>query len=309
MKITRETKIGLVALFSIALAIWGINFLKGINVFSPTDKYYAEYSNVKGLIESASVFLNGYKVGNVSRIEFDKDNLSRIIVEISLEQRVAIPLGSSLVIRSSSLISGIRDLDIELGDLAGFHQPGDTLAAAIQVELSDYIDPVRKQVTEAIATIDTLMLSLTDLLEEDTRKDLQAVIANLRTATAGIGESLQPEGSLSRSFRNFDSITANLNRNNDDITRLFRNLAEISDSLNEGDLGMLANRAGQSFTELNILLASLNQGKGTAGQLIANDSLYNGLNRAVASLDSLLVDLKEHPKRYVQVSVFGRKEK
>ncbi len=135
MKISREFKIGLVALIAVVLAMWGINFLKGINVLKPTDKYYAVYGNVKGLIESAVVYLNGYKVGNVSRIEFDEKNLKRVVVEISLEKKIKLPRNTSIVIRSGSLISGSKDIDLLLGEGPGYYESGDTLPSGIQVEL------------------------------------------------------------------------------------------------------------------------------------------------------------------------------
>jgi phospholipid/cholesterol/gamma-HCH transport system substrate-binding protein len=309
MKISREFKIGLVALIAVVLAIWGINFLKGINILTPTEKYYAVYGNVKGLIESAVVNLNGYKVGNVSKIQFEENNLGKIVVEISLGKKIKLPRNTKIVLRSGSLISGSKDVDLMLGDGPGYYEPGDTLPSSVQVELSDYIDPIRAQVESLVRSVDTVMVSLSKLMDKDTRKNLQGTIANLNSATQSLRLSLQPNGSLSSSFSNLSSVTDNLKKSNEDISKVLHNFAAVSDSLNQSDLKKLISHANETFAKTSELFGKINEGEGTAGKLVVNDSLYNNLNSAVASLDSLLIDLKDHPGRYVRVSVFGKKEK
>ena len=309
MKISREFKIGLVALVAIILAIWGINFLKGINILTPTEKYYAVYGNVKGLIESAVVNLNGYKVGNVSKIQFEENNLGKIVVEISLGKKIKLPRNTKIVLRSGSLISGSKDVDLVLGDGPGYYEPGDTLPSSVQVELADYIDPIRSQVESLINSVDTVMVALSKLMDNNTRKNLQGTIANLNNATQSLRLSLQPNGSLSASFSNLASVTENLKKNNEEISTVLHNFAAVSDSLKQSDLKKLITHADETFAKTSELFGKINEGQGTAGKLVVNDSLYNNLNSAVASLDSLLIDLKDHPGRYVRVSVFGKKEK
>lgn len=309
MKITREFKIGFVAILAVALAIWGINYLKGINIFKSTDHYYAVYGNVKGLVENATVYLNGYKVGQVANIEFDKDNLERIVVEISLEQKLELKKNTSLVLRSGSLISGTKDIDILPGNGQGYYEPGDTLPSAIQVEITDYIEPIKAKIESVVTAIDTLMLAMNDLLDNNTRRNLQGTIANLQGATASLKSSLQPSGSLSNSLGNLDSLTENLKKSNEEISKILKNFAAVSDTLKQADLKALINNASETFARTSELFTSINKGEGTAGQLIVNDSVYHNLNSALASLDSLLIDLREHPKRYVHLSVFGKKDK
>lgn len=308
MKITREFKIGFVALLAISLAIWGINYLKGINVFKSTDHYFAVYGNVKGLIENAVVYLNGYKVGNVSKIEFDENDVNKIVVEISLEQKVKLAKNTTLILRSASLISGTKDLDLVLGAGPGYYASGDTLQTAVQVELADYIDPIRAKVESLVTSIDTLMVSLNDLMDNETRNNLQGTIANLNEATASLKRSLQPNGSLNQSLDNLAEVTGNLKKSKEDISKLLQNFAAVSDSLKQSNLKALIAHADETFAQTAELFTMINNGEGTAGQLVMNDSLYNNLNNALASLDSLLIDLREHPKRYVHLSVFGKKD-
>jgi phospholipid/cholesterol/gamma-HCH transport system substrate-binding protein len=307
MKISREFKIGFVALIAIALAIWGINFLKGINIFKSTDHYYGVYGSVKGLVENAVVYLNGYKVGNVTKIEFDEENLKEIVVEISLEKKVKLAKNTTMVIRSGSLISGTKDIDLVLGSGPGFCTSGDTLLSAMQVELTDYLEPVKNQIVTLVSTVDTLAVTLNRLLDDNTGQNLKATIANLQQATASLKLSLQPSGSLNQSFNNLSGITGNLKNSNEDISKMLKNLAVVSDSLKSADLKALVMHADATFAKTSELFAGINNGEGTAGKLIVNDSLYNNLNRAVESLDSLLTDLREHPGRYVHLSVFGKK--
>jgi len=261
------------------------------------------------LIENAVVYVNGYKVGNVSGIDFDKKHIDRVIVEISLTQKIRLPENSTLVLRSASLISGTKDLDIVMGDGPGFCEPGDTLRSLIQAELSDYIDPLRKQMESLINSVDTVMLAINELMDQETRENLQKTIGNLNAATASLRQSLQTGGSLSQSLGNLSSVTENIKKNNEEISAILKNFAAVSDTLKQADLKELIKQADETFSRTALLFDKIIKGEGTAGQLVTNDSLYNNLNNALASLDSLLIDLREHPKRYVHLSVFGKKDK
>jgi phospholipid/cholesterol/gamma-HCH transport system substrate-binding protein len=309
MKITREFKIGFVAVVAVALAIWGINYLKGKNIFTSTDQYYVEYSNVKGLVENAAVYLNGYKVGNVDKIEFDSENTTHIVVRISLEEKIRFRKNTVLLLKSGSIISGTKDIDIIPGDGDGYYAPGDTLPSSLQIELTDLIDPIRIKIESLISTVDTVMLALSDIMNEQTRNNLRGTISNLNSATASLKMSLQPSGSLSQSLDNFEQITENLKKNNENISSLLKNFSDISDTLKQAELKALITNASETFAKTTELFTKINNGEGTAGQIMANDSVYNNLNHALSSLDSLLIDLREHPKRYVHLSVFGKKEK
>lgn len=309
MRLSREFKIGFVALLAIAVAIWGINYLKGISVFKTTDKYYAVYGNVKGLSENAVVYVNGYKVGSISKIFFDKDNVNRIVVEMSLEEKLKLPKNSSLLIKSGSLISGTKDMEILFGEGPGYYEPGDTLPSSVQVELTDFIDPLRTKIESLLSSVDSVMLALNDIMDDETRNNLQGTIANLNSATSSLKLSLQPSGALSQSLNNLGSITDNLKKSNEDVSKILENFAAVSDTLKQSNLKALIGHASETFAKTTEIFTSINNGEGTAGQLIMNDSAYVNLNNALSSLDSLLIDLREHPKRYVHLSVFGKKDK
>ena len=301
-KITREVKIGFVALITIGMLIWGWNFLKGINIFKSTDTYYAVYSDIQGLIESGVVILNGYKVGNVGSIRFDKDNVDRIVVEINLEEKIKLPINTVVLINSSSLVSGIKDLKLVLGEGPGYHAPGDTLIAAIEQDFTQIIGLIKDKANVVLSQLDSTLAGVNDVLNVSTRQHLKSTIADL-------SKSLGTGGSLDRSLENLASVTGNLKNNNENLTQTLQNFSSVSDSLKKADIKAVVGKADQTFEKLDIAMTRIMNGEGTAGKLIADDSVYNNLNSALFSLDSLLIDLKEHPKRYVHFSVFGKKDK
>lgn len=305
MKFSREFKIGLVSLIALALLIWGINYLKGINIFKKTATYYVVYSDISGLIESAMVYLNGYKVGNVTSIDMDEDNTDRIIIELAMDKRIKLAGNTRAVIRSSSLISGVKDIYLEVGSGPGIYQDGDTLLSEVEAGLFDFIDPVVAKIEMLVTSVDSILM----VMDAGTRADLQGAIANIHDIMASLKQSLQPEGTLSKSFDNLESITSNLEKSNEEISNILNNLSSVSDSLKQSDLKALVEHVDQTFTHTTELLEDIKNGAGTVGQLVVNDSIYRNLNHSLASLDSLLIDLKEHPGRYVQVSVFGKKDR
>ncbi|MBN1157974.1 MAG: MCE family protein [Bacteroidales bacterium] len=305
MKLSREFKIGITAVIALALLIWGINYLKGINVFKKTATYYVVYNDISGLIESAVVFLNGYKVGNVAGIDLELDNPDRIVVEMALDKRIKLARPARAVIRSSSLISGVKDIYLEIGDGPGTHAEGDTLQPEIEVEIFDFIDPVVAKIESLVTSVDSVLM----VMDAGTRANLQDAVEDISDVMASLKQSLQPEGSLSKSFANFESVSENLKQSNENITDVLNNLASVSDSLKRADIKALIAHLDQTLMQTGALFKGIREGEGTAGQLVVNDSLYRNLNRSLASLDSLLIDLKEHPGRYVHLSVFGRKDR
>jgi len=174
---------------------------------------------------------------------------------------VKLTKNTTLVIRSASLISGTKDLDLILGEGPELHQSGDTLLSAVQVEISDYIDPIRQQVQSLVTSVDTLMVALGDLMDEETRNNLQGTIANLNGAASSLKQSLQPEGALSQSMGNLASVTGNLKKSNEEIATVLQNFAAVSDSLKQADLKALINNAESTFAHTSEILEKINAGE------------------------------------------------
>lgn len=309
MKLSRELKIGVVAIITLAFLIWGVNFLKGIDIFKSSDTYYSKYDNIDGLIESGIVFLRGFKVGNVSEIKFDTHGSGKIIVKYSIKERIKIPENSVFLIYSSSMVSGIKDIKLVLGDDSKYYQSGDTVPGDLDRGLEAIIDPVREQTMLTISKIDTIIGSLAQILNDKKVAELQNTIGHIDNVSASLDRSLSEGGALDNSFENLEAITENLKQSNDELKKIISNFRNVSDSISDSQIKSAIANANASLQSTSHMLAKVEAGEGTLGKLVHNDSLYMNLKNVTESLDLLLNDLREHPKRYVHFSLFGKKEK
>jgi phospholipid/cholesterol/gamma-HCH transport system substrate-binding protein len=309
MKLSRELKIGIVAIITIALLIWGVNFLKGIDIFKSSDTYYSMYDNIDGLIESGIVYLRGFKIGNVSEIKFDSKGSGKIVVRYSIKERVKIPKNSVFQIYNSSLVSGIKDIKLVLGDGSKYYQSGDTVPGKIDKGLEAFIDPIRDLTMKTISKIDTIMGSLAQILNEEKITEIQKTIGHIDKVSESLDRNLAEGGALENSFDNLASVTENLKQSNDKLKEIISNFKDVSDSISNSQLKSAIANANATLQNTSQILAKVETGEGTLGMLVNNDSLYVNLKNVSESLDLLLNDMRKHPKRYVHFSLFGKKEK
>lgn len=309
MKISTEAKIGIFVLVSLALLIWGVNFLKGKNVFKPTDKYYSVYDNVDGLIESGIIYLKGFKIGTVSEVKFDAVENRYIIVEYTLEQRVKIPKNSLFEIYSSSLVSGIKDVRLVLSNEKEYYEPGDTIPGRLDNGFMGMIDPVKQQVSSTVGKLDSILASLNNLLDDETVNGLKNTLADFNNISSSLDKGLSDGGNIDNTLNNLSAFSEILKENSDELSRILSNFQQFSDSLAASPIQSTIENANASLANASEILRKIDEGEGTAGKFINNDSLYISLQSVSKNLDLLLIDLKEHPKRYIHFSVFGKKEK
>lgn len=309
MKLSRELKIGIVAIITIAFMIWGLNFLKGINIFKSTDEYYSTYQDIGGLIESGIVYLRGFKVGNVGEIKYDAKGSGKIIVKYELKERVKIPVNSVFQIYSSSLVSGIKDVRLNLAEGSKYYKPGDTVPGELDRGLEAMIDPIKEQTMLAISKIDTVVGSLARILDEQRISEIKQTVGHVKNITTSLDRNLSDGGPLDSSFENLESITENLKQSNQELRNIISNISSVSDSISESQLKSAINKAGSTLESTSKILTKVESGEGTLGMLVNNDTLYTNLKDVTESLDLLLKDLREHPKRYVHFSLFGKKDK
>lgn len=309
MKLSREIKIGIVAIITMAFLIWGVNFLKGINIFKSSDTYYSMYDNIDGLIESGIVYLRGFKIGNVSEIKFDSRGSGQIVVKYSIKERVKIPENSVFLIYSSSMLSGIKDIKLILGDGSKYFQSGDTVPGDLDRGLETIIDPIREQTMVTISKIDTIIGSLAQILNGEKVAEIQKTIGHIDNVSESLDRNLSEGGALDKSFSNLASITENLKQSNEELKEIISNFRDVSDSISNSQLKSAIENANATLQSTSQMLARVEAGEGTLGKLVNNDSLYLNLKNVTESLDLLLNDLREHPKRYVHFSLFGKKEK
>lgn len=311
MKIQKELKIGVYLVVIVALLYWGINFLSGKNIFSSDRHFHAVFENVQGLQQTSNVLIRGLKVGMIEKIVFDEEK-NNFIVTLRVDAKYNIPLGTKAVIYSTDLL-GSKAVKLELGKENNMHEDGATLASGIEGDLTNVLaglDPIKEKMSTALDQINTTLAALNSVLNEETTQNLNkgienfsSITANLNSISSAIDELLKEEkGSIAGLINNVESFTANLNNNNKNINEVIGNLVEVSDGLAKANFGELANN-------INDIVSKLRDGEGSLGKIITNDTLYTNLVNATNSLNTLLEDLKANPGRYVQISVFGRKNK
>ncbi len=307
----KEIKIGFIATVTILAFILGFNFLKGQSVFSTSNDFYAIYSELAGLSRGNPVVLNGFKVGQVNDIEFKEGTYDELIVSFSVISDISLPANTIAVIISSDLL-GTKAIELKPGNASASVEDGDTIQSALQPdlleELSDELVPLRNRVVYSLMSLDSILKNATVLLNDEAVKDLHATFNQLNTSTEVISRLLvSQERHLTRTFENLDNISSALEQNTIAMENILTNLEQVSDSIANSSLKETIANAAATLNQAEILLTQINSGKGTMGQLIYNDTLYNNLEVLSASLDSLVTDLKKNPSRYVQVSVFGGK--
>ena len=309
MKITREVKTGIVAISVIALFIWGFNYLKGLNLFDgPLKTYKTEYNNVRGLNKASVVTINGVEVGKVINIMFNKapEKRGQLIVEFSVETDFEFSKKSIAKIYSASLMGG-KSLAIIPSYEGEMAKPGDFLKGEIESDIfssvTEKLNPLQAKVESVIVSADSLMAGLTDILDVKSRTDLKssikylnATILNFKNISESVDKLVKSnEEKLGNTLTNAELMTANL--------------AKLSDTLVNANLGLTVKNLEVTITSLNKILESVEEGKGTLGKLLNDEDMYNNLTNASKELEELLKEMKLHPKRFVHFSLFGKKDK
>ena len=303
MKHTREIKIGILAAVCIFLLFFGLNFLKGVNIFSPTNSYHGTFVNLHNLEEQAAVYIRGHKVGQVDNIHYDFTRDSAFTVDISINRDIVLPQGTQMALVSDGLLSGMAielqlpeqstitndQLPIAKGSfIPTIYVPG--LMESVQGELIAHVDA-------AIQSVDSLVASLQLQVQGDHLKNTLSNVDRVTSDLTGVSADLK---------RVVNTQVPMIVNNAD---KAFANLNEITSDLQKADIAATVARVDTAVDGINTFIADVRSQEGTLGQLIYNKSLYDHIDATVVSADSLLVDLKAHPKRYVQVSVFGKKDK
>ncbi len=309
MKLSNEVKVGIAVVITIAGLVWGLNYLKGTDLFATTNKYFVVYNNVNGIVKSNPVVMNGYKIGKVDKIVYTDDKSGRLVVTLKIDDNIFVPKSSNAVIVSSDLL-GSKAIELEFGNDRMPAENGDTLVGNVESGLTEQIKPLKNKAEGLVTSLDSLSFALSQLLNDNSRNSLNKTFANLEKISSGLDQLINADNSRLRSFiANADGVAGNLNKNSNNINSILSNVNSLSDSLSRLQLNATIERLNKTVSELSDVLAKIESGQGSLGKLVNNDSLYVNLNNASANLDKLLIDLKANPGRYVHVSVFGRKDK
>lgn len=313
MKIRNEVKVGILVTAALAALLWGLNYLKGKDVFTSRNKYFAVYNSVDGLVASNPVLMNGFRIGIVNSIDFMPDNSGRLLVELLVDREVFVSKNSVARIYNSDLI-GTKALRIDLGNDPQKLANNDTLPAELEQGLAEKVGmelgPLREKTEDLIVSIDSMVNVLKKVFDPATRNNLQSGIGHMNNTLAAFDNMVNSDqGKLKIMIDNMASISTNLRNNNEQISRILQNLHTITDTLAGEQFASAIRNANEVMKESNEVMAKINRGEGSLGLLVNDERLYNHLDSTAASLDKLLIDLQNNPKRYVHFSVFGKKQK
>ncbi len=314
MKINNETKVGLLTIVALVLLVLGFNFLKGSDIFDRNTKIYAIFDKVGSLTQSNEVKINGLTIGTVYSLEEVDKNVSGIKVTISLTRDVNIPANSVAYITAPLGGLGSATIVVEKGNAAQYLKDGDRLNTRVDEGLfgglSAEVAPTLSKVRNSLDSLTVVFGNINRLFDTDAKNNLQLTIANLRMLTGSLNTMLDPQSSdLAKTLRNVNQLTANFNKNNDTINAIVSNTKQFTGQLSRLNLQQTMDTLQSAVTEFKTAVAKLSSNEGTLGALINDRTLYNKLNDAVLSAEILMDDLRTHPKRYVNLSVFGRKDK
>jgi len=306
MKITREIKVAVLVILSIVLFCWGFYFLKGRNLLDNSNKLYAVYDNVAGLVVSAPVTINGLNIGKVNSIEMLPDGKMNVELVITNEQ-INISKSSIAEIMDSGLIGGREIAIINNFSDKNYVESGDTLKTSnklgLTAQLANEIGPVKDKVEVLLENANKLIENLNATLDATTQQKLKSAISSLEVTMTQFSEASKSlkgiladnKSKLDTTLSNFENASGNLNN--------------ITSTLDKADLGATVKKLEATLANVNGIMSNLEQGKGTMGKLLSDDAMYNNLTKTSKELELLLQDLRLNPTRYVNVSVFGKKNK
>ena len=296
---TKEVKIAIVAIVGAVILFFGMNFLKGLNLFSSTDDYFIEFKDISGLSSSSPIYADGYQVGTVKDVIYDYSGERPTRVLVALDKGMRIPAGSSAEIESD-MMGNVKVNLLLASNPRERVMPGGTIVGDVNggalAKAAEMIPAVEKMLPKLDSILTSVNLLLADPAIAQSLHNVQAVTANLTTSSEELNTLMRQLN------RNVPAMLAKANGVLDNTNRLTGNLASL-------DLATTKQQVDQTISNVQQLTAKLNSNDGTLGLLMNDASMYNNLNATMRSADSLLIDLRQHPKRYVHFSLFGKKDK
>lgn len=299
MKYAREIKVGVLAVVCIFLLFFGFNFLKGVNIFSPTNAFHGEYANIHGLEEQAPVYIRGFKVGHVDHIRYDFSKDTAFVVDVSINRDIRLPYGTRMALVADGLLGGIAiEMQLPEETIGELLTSGDMLPTIYVPGLVDNLqNELLVSLGKTVNGIDSLVAQLNGQLDNDY---LKHTLANVDSMSSDLIV-------ISRDFKGMmqTKIPVVVDNANGAITEI----REIAEEVNGAKLAETVARLDTTIDNINLVVTDFRSDNGTIGLLLHDKSLYRNLDATVVSADSLLSDLKANPKRYVHFSLFGRKDK
>lgn len=312
---TKEARIGLLVAISVLVFFAGFYFLKGSNIFSSSYTYHAYYDDVQGLQPSAPVQIHGLKVGKVADILLNKQQLDgKVEVVLEISKKTRLPKGTIAKLTSLDLL-GTKGIALDLGNSSELMDDDGQLPTTVEGGLMDNLSvevtPLLQDVRKMVNNIDSVLNSVNEIFSPQARADLQNTISALHTTMEsfkGLAGKLDGQSdAIARVVQNADKITGNLAKNNDNIDKTLTNLKNTTDKLAQAPIQEAVKKVDDVAANLNDIVGKINRNEGSMGLLINDKALYENLTKTVTELGNLSADLKAHPTRYINLTIFGRK--
>jgi phospholipid/cholesterol/gamma-HCH transport system substrate-binding protein len=312
MKISNETKVGVLTIAALTFLILGFNFLKGNNVFSKNKRLYAVFSDIGPLDKSNAVKIRGLQVGSVYDINATNKNLDGIVITINWTRDINIPVNSSASIVAPFV--GSPYINIEMGDSRQFLKNRDTVITRIKSgvlgDLTSQVNPTLSKARTAIDSLTMVLASVNRLFDPSTKNNIQGIINNLLASSANLQKLLNSEtGLLAKTIGNLNEVSGNLKTNNDTINSILHNVNTTTRQFAALNFKQTMDSVQATVNQLSQILYKINHNNGTLGLLMNDRQLYDNLRNTALGLEILVDDIKVHPKRYVNISVFTKKDK
>jgi phospholipid/cholesterol/gamma-HCH transport system substrate-binding protein len=325
MKVSKEFKVGLLVVLGLLLLFLGVNFLKGASLFGEDRVFYTQFTNSQGLQVANEVQLNGLKIGQVKSVGLHPLDPNTILVSYTIDNKeLQIPEGSTIELISSDIL-GTKALQLNLPELEkrglGFYDRGDTLIGFIQPSLEDQINeqilPLKMKTEQLISSVESIIVSVNAFWDTSAAYTIDESLYEVRDAIrtfADLADNLsllitKETDMVDKILKDVSNVTNNLASKSVQISHTIDNISAISDTLKDANLRMVIDETKTTLTELNGVLAKVNNGEGSLGLLLHSDSLHNELVETNQSIQNLLDDMEANPEKYVHFSLFGRKAK
>jgi phospholipid/cholesterol/gamma-HCH transport system substrate-binding protein len=309
VKISKEIKVALLGITSLVILYFGFNFLKGIDMFQKTNNYYALYHKVDMLKVSNPVYINGVSVGRVGAIKYLQKKSNSVLVEINIDSEIRLGVGTVAELINADIM-GSKAIELMLNDSTGhYYEDGDTLATGFDEGLTGMLKEKAGSLTDNISVA---ISNLTKILQAIAANDdtLAQTLANMEGITRNLNTNLpEIQNRLIVLLENFNKNSTELSQLMAEVRPVLQNTTQLTDSLKSLELAKTLTKLQTLLDNMNANMVALKEGQGTMGKLMTDDSLYMHLSHTARDLDLLLIDLQENPGRYVQFSVFGKKDK
>ena len=297
---TREVKVGIMAIVAIFVLYFGLNFLKGISIFTPVSYYYGSYENLGGLVPSTPVYVKGYKVGQVEKISYDFSKKESFVIKISVSKDIKLPKGTKMELYDDGIMGGkaVQLVYSPITSSQAMHEPGDTIESKVGLGLMAQLSGDLIPKIESISLqADSLIRSVRVLVEN---KDLTKSLSSIEHTTADLAVS---SSQLKKMMNN------EVPRILSDVNGVTSDFKQISGNLKKIDYAATFASVNHTISNLSLITDKINNSEGTLGLLLNNKDLYINLSNTAASSNKLLIDFQKNPKRYVHFSLFGSKTK